>query len=75
MKTIPLSPKEALSARRCPHFSLAHLWREFCHFMQDKSVSIPPAEVSSYDKKVRLYPYLPAIEEQRDWLNRIGDRP
>ncbi len=48
-------------------------WRDFCNFMIDKSIA-PAEPLAEYDRKARFYPYLPAIEEQRDWLEKIYTR-
>ncbi|MEG3436684.1 hypothetical protein V0288_06085 [Pannus brasiliensis CCIBt3594] len=46
-------------------------WRTFCDFMIDKSLPEGPVDnLTEYDKKARFYPYLPPLEEQRDWLEK-----
>ncbi|WP_416674603.1 hypothetical protein [Egbenema bharatensis] len=52
--------------------SLRTACRSFALFMVQK----PPLRSnergqSAYAQKIRLYPYLPSIEEERDWLERI----
>lgn len=47
------------------------LWRKFRDFTIDKSIPAEPVDtLTEYDKKARFYPYLPPLEEQRDWLEK-----
>jgi hypothetical protein len=56
---------------------LAKGWRNFQTFAIDKSenhwYSKPETafQESKYAQKLRFYAYLPVIEEQRDWLEKI----
>jgi hypothetical protein len=82
MKTTSLSSGGDLApnisakrGQRSPLSFLRDLWCEFGSFLIDKSVPTPCAGSCAYDKKVRFYPYLPASEEQRDWLEKSFHNP
>lgn len=50
------------------------VWHEFANFIVEKSaLDFQPTtavENDKYAKKARFYVFLPAEEEQRDWLER-----
>ena len=66
-----------------------NLWEKFCLFMTDKSTAIatestveagkpttaPRDDDLAYSQKVRFYPYLAELEEQRDWLEVTFSSP
>lgn len=47
-------------------------WRTFATFMTDKPQirAVEDDLQSDYTRKIRFYPYLPPIEEGRDWLEK-----
>ncbi|MGB3295095.1 MAG: hypothetical protein WBB01_19100 [Phormidesmis sp.] len=46
-------------------------WQRLTSFMVMPEDALPTQSEKRYASKTRLYPYLPATEEARDWLEKI----